>query len=333
VSIPTPEPGIYRGVPAATYHAWDAASNSRLGHLIPPSTPAHLKAYLDEPPKDKKVWKEGRALHACVLEPERYEREYFVADGCLGTTQKGASCRAAPTIAVRDGDARGAVCHNHVFGHSIDDELVLVSERDHEMAQRCRARIATHAMAGGFLKVPDAEYELSIVWDQPVIDPATGEVITVRCKARLDWYSQTFLGGLPMDLKGCRSADVFEFKSQAFYNGYLRQSVLYRLGLRALGLPAATFASIAVEKEPPYELMVYRLGDAATGPLPEPGEPAANVAAVVMSSLRLWAWCQKTGRYPGYPEVVQDLTTDEWAWSRMEHQTSQINDFLSRSAA
>lgn len=317
-------PGVYRGLSAAEYHALPYASNSRLSKLVPPSTPAHMKAALDEPPKDKKAWKEGRALHACILEPERYEREYRVADGCRGTTQKGGACKASPTFAVEG----GAACHNHVGDFAPDPEAVLVSPKDDRMVRACRARFRSHAMAGGFLNVPDADYELSIVWDQDI-----GGGLVVRCKARIDWYSPSFMGGLPMDLKGAVDASEREFKRAAFYNGYLRQSVLYRLGLRALGLPARTFAVVAQEKETPFELMVYMLGDMATGPLPEPGEDPVHVAATVLSALRLWSWCETNQRWPGYAEVVTDLSTDEWAWSAMQDQAGKINEFLKGRAA
>lgn len=325
----TPEPGVYEDVPAAVYHTWPYASNSRLSKLVPPSTPSKLKVYLEEPPKDKKVWKEGRILHACILEPERYEREYRLATDCMGTTGKGDPCKKPPTVAVLDGDHIGGACHLHFDRFTLDSDAILVSEKDDEMARGAHDRFSAHAMAGGFLQVPDAQRELSIVWDQVIDDEGT----VVRCKARLDWYSQTFLGGLPMDLKGARAANEREFKKQAVYNGYLRQAVLYRMGLRSLGLPARTFAVVAQEKVPPFELMVYMLGDSATGPLPRPGEPAAHVAANVLSALRLWAWCQETGEYPGYPEEVHELTTDEWAWSEIDHQTTQINEFLSGRAA
>ena len=324
-----PGPGVHRDVPHAEYLSWPHASNSQLGYLVPPSTPAHLKAYREKPPKDKKVWKEGRILHACILEIERYEREYRLATDCLGVTGKGEPCKKPPTVAVLDGDHHGGACHVHVAKFTVDEDAILVSEKDDAMARSARTRFAAHRMAGGFLKVPDAEYELSIVWDQ-VVD-ADGTV--VRCKARLDWYSETFMGGLPMDLKGAREAREREFRKQAFYNGYLRQAVLYRMGLRSLGLPARTFAAVAQEKVPPFELMVYMLGDNATGPLPGPGEPAAHVAANVLGALRLWAWCQETGEYPGYAEEVHELTTDEWAWSAIDHQTDQMNEFLSGRAA
>lgn len=323
--ITTPEPGIYEGIAPNVYHAWPYASNSRLSLLVPPSTPSKLKEYLDRPPKDKKVWKEGRILHACVLEAERYEQDYRIAGQCCGTTKKGDRCSKPGAFPVDSGEA----CHLHVGDFLPDDDTLLVSPADDAMARGARDRFKAHATAGGFLRVPDAQYELSIVWDQPIDDAGT----VVRCKARIDWYSATFLGGTPMDLKGAKDASEKPFKKQAHYNGYLRQSVLYRMGLRALGLPARDFAVIAQEKAAPYELMVYRLGDAACGPLPEPGEEPVHVAGVVMASLRLWEFCQRTGEYPGYPDGVHDLTTDEWAWSDMDHQAQQINDFLSGRAA
>lgn len=332
-----PDPGVYYDVPHGEYLAWDAASNSRLGLLVPPSTPAHLKAYLDAPPKDKKVWKEGRILHACILEPDRYEAEYRIAGTCAGVTGKGTGCRTGcrkpGAFPVTDGHEPYEACHLHVDQFQPDDSSLLVSEADDAMARNCRDRFRSHPIASGFLNVPDARREVSIVWKQPLFDPASGEDFTVRCKARIDWYSPTFMGGVPMDLKGAREAHARGFGKQAFYNGYLRQAVFYRMGLTALDLPARTFAAVAQEKAAPYELMVHLLGDSATGPLPDPGEPAVHVAANVMSALRLWAWCRTTGEYPGYPETVNELTTAEWAWSELEHQTSQINEFLSGRAA
>lgn len=337
-----PGPGVYRNVAHEVYHSWPYASNSRLAYLVPPSTPAKLRQYLDEPPKEKKVWKEGRILHACILEPERYEHEYRVARQCAGTTGKGARCSKPGAFPVTDGHEPLEACHLHVEQFRPDPDSLLVSAADDAMARGCLARWREHALASGFLNVADAEYELSIVWDQPlidvatgeqVLDPATGEPVLVRCKARLDWCSQTFLGGLAMDLKGAREAHPKGFKKAAHYNGYLRQAVFYRLGLQAVGLPSRTFAAVAQEKEGPLDLWVHRLGDAATGPLPEPGEAPQHVAAVVFAALRVWHWCHETGEWPGYPETVNEVTTDEWMWSEMDQQAAQINDFLNERAA
>jgi len=311
------EPGVYEDVPAEVYHSWPYASNSRLGHLVPPSTPAHLKAHLDQPPKDKKVWREGRILHACVLEPERYERDYRRARQCMSVTSKGAQCSREGVVVLKGGEI---VCAQHAKGEALADELI-VSRADDDMARACRARFAAHAIAGGFLRVSDARTELSLVWDQHL-----GDDIVVRCKARLDFYSPTFMGGLPMDYKGARDASEREIRKQAFYNGYLRQSVLYRMGLGALGLPARTFALVAQEKVPPYELMVYLVGDEATGPLPAPGEQAYHVPAQVLALLRLWHRCRTTGEYPGYAERVRVMTADEWMWAATDEATAIINE-------
>ena len=317
-----PEPGVYRGIPAAQYHSCPYFSNSRSRLLVPPSTPAHLKAELDEPPKDKKVWKEGRALHACVLEPERYAAEYRVAEQCIATTKKGERCSKGGTVAVHGG---GEVCSTHAGDFQRDDEVLLVSSTDDAMARACREALRSHEIAGGFLVTPDAELELTIIWRCPV----TG----VMCKARVDWYSPTMFDGLPMDLKGARDASEYEFAKQAHYNGYLRQSVLYRMGLNAVGLPAEMFASVAQEKTKPFELMVYMLGDEATGPLPRPGEEPQHVARLLFGLMRLWDRCHRTNTWPGYPRAVHTMTTPDWAWADIDRQTAALEMALATEVA
>ena len=317
-----PEPGIYRNIPAAQYHSCPYFSNSRSGLLVPPSTPAHLRAALDEPPKDKKVWKEGRVLHACVLEHERYEREYRVAQTCIGLTKKGLPCSVMGSSPVLGG---GDVCHHHVDDFQVDDDVLLVSPADDAMARGCRDAFRAHDIARGFLATPDAEVELTIIWRCPV----TG----VMCKARIDWYSATMFGGLPMDLKGARDASQYEFTKQAYYNGYLRQSTLYRMGLHAVGLPAEMFAAVAQEKLRPFELMVYLIGEDATGPLPSPGEEPQHVARLLFGLMRLWEQCHATNTWPGYPRVVHTMRTPDWAWSDIDRQTAILEEAVATEVA
>ncbi len=327
-AIWTPEPGIYPGVPAAQYHSCPYASTSRLGKLVPPSTPAHLRAYLDEPAPEKRSWKEGRVLHARVLEPERYGREYRVAGQCIATTKKGERCMKAGTIpvVVRNLDGTvdpdgGEVCSTHAdYGYREDDGVCLVAAKDDEMARRVRESFAAHPLAGAFLTVPDMLTELSLVWDCPI----TG----VRCKARLDYHSASLMGGTILDLKGTRDASPRAFAKDAFNFGYPRQSVMYRMGAAAVGLPAHVFAVAALEKEAPFALVVYTLGDEACGPLPVPGEEPMHVAAQVVALLRLWDHCHRTGEWPAYPTHVHALQLEEWAWSALDHQTHALQEAI-----
>jgi len=323
-----PEPGVYEDIEAAQYHSCPYASNSRLGYLIPPSTPKQLRDKLDAPPEDKKVWKQGRDLHCAVFEPERFAREYRVATQCVGTTSKREQCKASGVVPV----VGGFTCAKHAEQYKLDPDTVAISPTDMAMVQRAARSIWEHPLSAGFMLRAGAKRELTLVWDQVVPEMAFGHNgdIVVRCKARIDWYDPDFFGGLPMDLKGVRGAHVREFQKQAFYNGYLRQSVLYRFGLMAHDLPAKTFAALAVEKEGPCDLVVYYLGDDATGPLWRPGDTPVNLSATVFLLLRLWHECHRTDVWPGYPAEVVRLSTPEWAWSENDRQCSNLLDQIAR---
>lgn len=321
----TPEPGIYPDVPADVYHSWDAASNSRLSKLVPPSTPAHLKAYLDEPPEGTKAMREGRILHTCVLEPDKYESDYRLASRCVATTAKGAQCSKSGSHPLDDGI--GSVCTTHLETaakagkpYAIDPGVLIVSEADDHMVRSVSDVMHAHPTVGPILSAEDGQTELSVVWD----DPETG----VRIKARWDFYSASLAGGTIADVKGARDASERGFKKDGFWHGYFRQATLYLWGARELGLPAENFVLIPVEKVPPYALSVFRVTEETIGLLPGPGEAAMNCAANVRALLRLWDKCQRTGAYHGYPTEVQDLDLEEWQWGTLDDQTKKLEELV-----
>jgi hypothetical protein len=320
-----PEPGVYEDVEAQKYHACRYASNSRLGLLVPPSTPSKLREAMERPPKEKKVWKEGRALHCAMFEPERFAQEYRVAEQCIGFTKAGSRCQSQGSVPVHG----GFVCKTHIDQYKLDPETVAISPGDLEMVKGVARAMREHPLTRAFMESTTAKRELSLIWDQVIPPLAVGqEAIAVRCKARIDWYDPEFFGGLPMDAKGVRGADLREFVKQAFYNGYLRQSVLYRMALAYHGLPARTYAAVALEKERPHDLQVYWIGDDATGALWQPGEPVEHISKTVFLLLRLWHECHRLDTWPGFPEEVVTLTLPEWAWSANDHQCTLLQERL-----
>jgi len=318
-----PGPGVYEDVPAEVYHSWPYASNSRLGKLVPPSTPRKLREYLDEPAKGTKAMREGRILHAAVLEPDVYKRDYVRSSQCIAQTGKGGQCKNDGAWPLKGG--KGSVCTTHLekaardgMPYDIDTDLVIVSDTDHAMVHAVRESIAQHPRAGAFLRSENAITELSIVWD----DPHTG----VRCKARWDWYDRFMVGGTIMDLKGARDASVEGFRKDGFWNGYHRQGTLYLMGARELDLPVHHFALLAAEKVAPFDLTIHRITETLIGYLPRRGEEPTNCARQMHALLRLWDKCQRTGEYPGYSEDVQDFELREWQWSTMDEQTRLIEE-------
>ncbi len=322
--IECPEPGVYRDVPFSDYIRWDAASNSQLSHLVPPSTPAHLKVYLDGDDDPTRARKEGRSLHAAVLEPHVFEAEYRTAEQCSATTQKGAQCSKPGNWPTKGG---AWLCTTHLDAANragkdpgIDPDVVTMTESEYRMVTSARDAILAHPVASGFFLVDDGEKEVSVVWDEEV---APGQY--VRCKGRWDFYSPSLTGGTIMDLKGARDASKTGFARDAFKFGYYRQAALYLSAAKALGLPAAHYAILAVEKEAPFAMMIHRITEASIGALPDPGEPAFHTIRHVRA---LYRQCRETGEYPAYDVRPHDLTLDDWQWSTMDAQTRQLEEQL-----
>jgi hypothetical protein len=239
-SLPCPEPGVYPGTPVLDYHRWACASNSRLTKLL--RSPAHLKAYLDEPDDDTNALTMGRAAHSAILEPE-----------------------------------------------------------DFAMRESVRAHASASKLLAG-----EGDVEFSIVWDARYDED--DEKAVQRCKARLDKMSPVIAGGVIVDIKTCRSASPRDFERAIFDHGYHRQGALYLDAARAAGLDASHFVIIAVEKEPPYAVAVYRITEGAIEAGYEQIRPL----------LRTYAMCETLNEWPAFGDDVKDIAIPAYAWTQLD---------------
>lgn len=288
----TPEPGVYPEVPMASYHAWRAASNSRLTKLH--RSPAHLQAYLQEPPADTIALTAGRAIHMAVLEPDLFTAQYVVAQQCEAV-KKGDKQRCRNTGVQRYLE-HGWRCGVHAEGGPVDASLSVIDRGTHRMCLQIRDNVHAHGSAGG-LVTGDGRNELTLVWRD-----AETELL---CKARHDRHSPAIAGGAIVDVKSTTDARLSPFEKSIFIHGYHRQGALYLEGAAALDLPARHFVIIAVEKDPPYAVAVYRLTEGAL----EAGQEQ------IRQLLRRYAECMATNSWPAYPEEVTDIALPPWAWS------------------
>ncbi|HND78739.1 MAG TPA: PD-(D/E)XK nuclease-like domain-containing protein [bacterium] len=84
--------------------------------------------------------------------------------------------------------------------------------------------------------------EATMVWD------LNGQL----CKARVDYLTDNMM----VDIKTC--SDARDFERDSYKYGYMRQAAWYSLGFKALkGFEPDGFVFIALEKEPPFEMMFY----------------------------------------------------------------------------
>ena len=85
-------------------------------------------------------------------------------------------------------------------------------------------------------------------------------------------------------------------------------------GGAALNMAAKHYAVIAVEKEPPYGVLPYRMDDA----------DLQYTAPLVEALLRRYAQVMKQKTFEGYPDKVHDLRMPQWMFDLMERQTEEV---------
>lgn len=306
--LPVPSPGVYPDVAPAIYHAWDAASHSRLSQLR--RTPAHLRAYLEGELKETPALLLGRAIHTAVLEPDDFAGRYTLGEQCAAI--------------VGTGERKGKRCSNDglllhkrigwVCGvHGKDESAVsappgtVITVDQHQTCVGVRDSIYRHAAARG-LVTGSGQAELSITWK----DASSGADV----KARLDRYSPDLPGGAIVDLKTCEDASEDAFMRSIFKFGYYRQGPLYLDGAHARRLPIRHFVFIAVEKRPPYAVATYRLLDSVLKVGREHYQPL----------LVRWAELQQTPReqWPGYPHGVRDIGLPDYAFKLIDEEIDDL---------
>lgn len=290
-------PGIYPNMPMELYHKLPCASNSRLNKLA--RSPAHLKAYLEEPDADTKALRIGRAIHTAVLEPDLFSMTFTVADRCEATYKTGARsgerCENAGSIySAREGWLCGQ--HKGKQTESDDERTVLAPDA---YATALAARDAIYRHPGAKTLLDDAhEKELVVVW----ADPETG----VLCKARYDALTRKF--GAIIDLKSCTDASKRAFERTIYARGYDIQGAHYLNGAEANDIPLMHgFVHVAVEKEVPVAA-AYRLDDKVV----EAGR------ARLSRLLKMYDRCMTTNEFPGYSDLVEDVSIPAWAWDQID---------------
>jgi hypothetical protein len=288
--IACPAPGIYPGVPAEVYHAWDAASNSALTKLD--RSPAHCRAALDEPRLPTPALIRGDAVHTAVLEPHLFARRYTVAEQCGETVKSGVNAGARCT---NDGKVfRGGIwrCGQHDKRESEETRRVL-SLADFAVCMGMRQAVHAHPVAAALLDNAD-DRELSIVFHWPGTE--------ILCKARID--IPAFAARSIGDLKSMGDASPEQFPRSVQTYGYHRQAVFYQTACAAHGQEVDDFHLIAVEPEAPYGTVVARVDEAAQ-----------SVGRRELARLlAIWQECVSTGCWPCYPTHVVDVSLPPWAF-------------------
>lgn len=292
-SIATPAPGLYRGVPAAIYHAWPALSSGRLRAIDGERTcPARVRHELDNPKAPTK-----QMILGCLTEQALgvEDRGAAVAGQCEGKTAGKASRRCSRAGgALYDG--AGWRCHDHAPPGEDPLDTLVVTAAQAEMAGAMADAVRAHPEAAALLLGDGALHQPSAV--------ATVAGIGLA-KTRPDALGP----GRVVDLKSCKSAHPEAFAFQCRQLRYHMQAALYPAALSALDVLAGRDPRarewwwVCVENTPPHCVAVYRA----------PPEVLEHGLASVMRASARYRRCVRTGEWPAYPGW-SDL---EWPRGRM----------------
>lgn len=276
------EPGVYPDLPAEEYHRQhDWLSWSMMKRLVPPSTPAHLKASLRQGEERERHFDVGKVVHNVVLgNGDDYEVVQAVT-------------REKVTYDARDYVTKSAQDHRDAIYES---GKVPILRAELEAAEQMAKSVTEHEVANALLT--NGTPEVSLFW----IDEATG----VKCRARLDWLPDAREGRrmIVPDLKSAATADPREFSKAAGKYGYYGQQRHYLNGIKACGLdPDPAFLFVVVEKADPWPVIVGQIA----------GRDDLDLAArVVDRATRLWRDCTESDHWPAYPAGVIDLSLPTW---------------------
>ena len=276
----TPEPielGIYDCMPAEQYHAIDACSSTRLNALK--RSASHCLQIIHDP-IDSDALLLGSATHCAILEGESFGRRYAYGPDVDGRTKDGKAAKAdAEIIAARDGKR-------------------LLPAKFREQIDGMAGEVRLHPAASALIaQIRFAER--TILWRD-------AEHNNLLCRARLDGWCPDI--GTIVDVKTTTDASPEAFAASAWKWGYWRQAAFYRRAAAAVGLEARNSVIIAVEKEAPFAVGVYRLHP-----------DAIRAAAWELEELiEHYEECTRTDQWLGYSSEVEDLDMPAWAKARAE---------------
>lgn len=247
--IVPPTVGLHRDVPPESYHAWDAASHSRLCAVE--VSPAHLRAGAEKMSKWTRDM--GTAIHAAILEWDRFQKEYAQAKQCEATTSAKGSPRCSKM---------GTGCYDGQWFCSTKGHAPEGRESDVFVLSPTQA-IQVMAAREAVMKHPEARRLLSGEWFEASaywIDEEFG----VPCKARIDHINEA--EDCTVEIKTTRDAGREAFGADAYKFRYYRQGAWYLDALSRFDdvlLLNPLHRIIAIEYENPSLpiVQVYRVPD------------------------------------------------------------------------
>lgn len=213
-----------KDMPNEEYHSYKGVSKSGLDKVA--RSPAHYKGIKQKEPT--RAMAIGTAIHAAILEPTRFDKEYCITEAPLRTAK-----------AYKDAKAEHG------------GELTLTApEGEKVMGMRKAVESNSHALAE-LNKEGDAELSATCT------DPETGVII----RARFDWLN---VDRVVVDVKKTQDIREGKFaKSVGDYRYHVQEAMYSFIYKQITGDDIASFYFLAVEEEAPHSNRMFLLSDLA----------------------------------------------------------------------
>lgn len=269
----------------AAYLELEGANISTLLHLA--KSPAHYRHAVETGGKDTPALKLGRLGHTCILEPDRFEAETVVWKG-----------------------RRQGKAWDEFEAKNTEAGLTIITPGELDQCLGMAVAVAAHPVAGPYLYgQPDPLVEASHRW----VHETTG----ILCKSRFDHVSKA--GRRIVDLKTARDASELEFGRAAARLRYHTKAAFYSDAYRDHFGFLPTFVLVVVEKEPPYGVAVYTVGQDAI-------DAGRIEYRELLGKLKR---CRESDSWPG---IAQDQETElilpKWAYEQSEAFDLMVGDEL-----
>lgn len=285
------EPGIYHDIPNELYHRGPGISKSGLDIIA--RSPAHYITQKYNPKPSTPAMMLGTAFHALVLEPEEFEKVY------LPDPTGGSRAKAAIEQRQQLQDA------GHVLINSrANEDAGIWGRSDWDTIHYMRDAVMEHPIAPLF--IANGTAEASCYWLADIsyrtFDPEWPEKKTRKlCKCRPDFLDDAH--NFAVDLKSALDASYSGFARACVDRRYHVAAPFYLQGLAAVGSPRDDYVFIAVEKEPPYAVGVYSLG--------QRWKDLGTVLA--KRDLETYARCHERDEWPAYETDPRQLELPKYA--------------------
>ena len=229
-------------------------------------SPAHYRYSLMHPREETDPLKIGQATHLATYEPERFPHEVAKWDG---------------------GTRRGKVWDAFVDAH---EGQIILTESEYEIVTSMATAARTDEKSKKY--ITGGRGEQTIQWTHE------HERTKIACKARLDFIAEV---EAIVDMKTTVNAEPSAFGRQAYRLAYHGQAAFYSDGYFAKFGKRLPYILVAVEKNPPWAVMVYRVTD----------KQLQMGREMYTDYLDVLVQCREKSDWPGYGTEM-DLEFPEW---------------------